>query len=65
MVSNSCSTNDTRRVTVKRNEYYLKWNINSKKNDLPIKQMGVTTNRTSFLRGNRGGHRNKEIKTCN
>jgi len=29
----------------------------------PTKQIGIKMNRTSFLRGNRGGHNNTELKT--
>ena len=34
------------------------------KHETPTKQMGVKTNRTSFLCEIRSGHHNTELKTC-
>ena len=64
-IRNSCSTSDTRHVTVKQHEHHLIWKpywtpvyVNNYKYMTPtpphplIKQMGVKTSRTPFLRGN-------------
>jgi hypothetical protein len=56
----SCSPSGTCCVTVKRQDYNLIWK--SFWIWIPY-NMGVKTNRTSYLRGNRSGHRNTKLKT--
>jgi hypothetical protein len=56
----SCFPSGTCCVTVKRQEYNLIWK--SFWIWIPY-NMGVKTNRTSYLRGNRSGHRNTKLKT--
>jgi hypothetical protein len=64
-VGSSWSTSDTCPVTVKWQEHKLKWkscwtpHITEMKHGSTTKQMGVETNRTSFLRE----HHNTELKT--
>jgi hypothetical protein len=57
----SCFPSGTCCVTVKRQDYNLKWK--SCWIWIPYK-MGIKTNRTSYLRGNRSGHHNTKLKTC-
>jgi hypothetical protein len=56
----SCSPSGTCCVTVKRQDYNLIWK--SFWIWIPY-NMGVKTNRTSYLRGNPSGHRNTKLKT--
>jgi hypothetical protein len=53
----SCFPSGTCCVTVKRQDYYLKWKSCWIWIWIPYK-MGIKTNRTSYLRGNRSGHHN-------
>jgi hypothetical protein len=71
-VSRSCSTSDTRRVTVKQHEHRLIWKlgwtlvcVNNYKIHIYIYKpcQNNKKNRTSCLGGNRSGNHNTELKT--